>query len=109
MLTASMRIDASSSITRMRPGPAPVRGATRAGGSSASSRLVDAGRFTRSVVPCPGFDSTETEPPWFLMIEYDVARPRPLPFCFVLKYGSKIRPRFSSGMPMPSSATEILT
>ena len=36
-------------------------------------------------------------------------RPRPAPFSRVVKYGSKIRFRFFSGMPTPVSATSIFT
>jgi hypothetical protein len=39
------------------------------------------------------------------MIEYEIASPSPDPFSFVVKYGSKIRLRTSSGIPVPESCT----
>ena len=78
-------------------------------GASETDAVSSAGRLTWMVVPHPSFDSTVTNPPWFLTIECEVARPRPLPFCLVLKYGSKMLPRFSSGMPMPVSVTDTRT
>src|SRR4030067_88142 len=49
----------------------------------------------RKVAPTPSFDSTKMLPSCFLMIAYEVERTRPFPFCFVVKYGSKIFRRFS--------------
>src|SRR4030065_1872999 len=63
----------------------------------------------RKVAPTPSFDSTRMLPSCFLMIAYEVARPRPFPFCFVVKYGSKIFGSCSPGMPIPWSFTETLT
>ena len=86
MLTASVLTAGSSSITRTRPAPAccgtVIAFAERLETDAVSERRqADLDASCRS----PSFDSTATNPPWFLMIECEVARPRPLPFCLVLK------------------------
>src|SRR5512133_4121871 len=54
-------------------------------------------------VPTPGLLCTVILPPKPSMMRAEIARPRPVPLpgCLVVKKGSKIRVRFSSGMPLP--------
>ena len=48
-------------------------------------------------------------PPWREIIEKHVESPRPLPFCFVVKNGSKMRGNISWGIPTPESRNDIST
>ena len=50
---------------------------------------------------------TDNLPPESLMIEYEIDRPKPVPFptSFVVKKGSKIRWIWLFGMPPAESAT----
>src|SRR5207247_944660 len=69
------------------------------------------GSDTRKVVPRPSALSTSMCPPCSRTTSAVIQSPRPtpLPDAFVEKNGSKIRPRASSAMPEPVSATEICT
>src|SRR5690606_30708242 len=65
------------------------------------------GSRMRNVVPCPGSDWSESEPPCFsTTTERAIASPCPvpLPTGFVVKNGSKMRSRMPSGIPAPVSS-----
>jgi len=55
--------------------------------------------------------STWRNPRWLLTMARDVARPSPvsLPTALVVKHMSKMRSKFSEGMPMPLSSTRSST
>src|SRR5262249_11967123 len=62
------------------------------------------GSTTRNTLPFPTTELTSMRPPWSFTKPWAMARPSPVP-CpggLVVKNGSKIRPRFSAGMPGPS-------
>ena len=50
------------------------------------SRVVgpSAGRRTTKVVPSPTRLCTEMLPPWFFTMRWQMASPRPVPFCLVV-------------------------
>ena len=63
------------------------------------------------VVPAPAGEKARSLPLWPAKIRLAMERPRPVPprSDLVVKKGSKIRPRFSAGMPGPESATEMVS
>lgn len=65
------------------------------------------GRRTVKVVPSSTLDSTSMRPPCLVTVLYDSDRPSPvpLPTGLVVKKGSKMRFRFSGGMPLPMVMT----
>ena len=67
------------------------------------------GRITRNRVPSPGALSTSIRPPWSWTMPWVMLRPKPVPSptALVVKNGSKICGKISSGMPQPLSATSI--
>src|SRR5207244_4312365 len=70
-----------------------------------------AGTTMRNTLPLPGRLWTSIRPPWSATMPCAMARPRPVP-CpggLVVKNGSKIRPRISSGTPGPSSSNSTST
>ncbi len=104
--TVTLRTIGSSSITKTRPVRDGWNDCVAAG---ASSSTVLAGRKIVKTLPRPTSERTLMAPPWFLTTEYAVARPSPLPRCLVVKYGSKMRGKSASGMPMPVSLTSSAT
>ncbi len=70
------------------------------------------GTVTTKAAPAPGVLSTVSVPPWpcvTMSCERLKPSPVPEPVGFVVKNGSKIFSRTSSGMPGPLSATRIST
>src|SRR3989441_92886 len=70
-----------------------------------------AGSTTRKRLPLPGREVPSIRPPWSVTIPWAMASPRPVP-CpggLVVKNGSKIRGRTSSGTPGPSSSNSTST
>ena len=65
----------------------------------------------RKVAPAPGALSTSMWPWLWVTAAYTVDSPRPVPLSFslVVKKGSKICSRTSSGMPVPVSETSRRT
>src|SRR5262249_30599696 len=76
--------------------------------SHASFPDRSSGRRTTNSVPSPRDEWTSIRPPWARMILYATWSPSPVPFPtgFVVKKGSKMRVRFSRGMPQPLSRTD---
>ena len=101
----------SSSTMRMRL--RRVSGATAgridAVRDTAAGRTGAMGRVTRMVVPSPTLLSTAMAPPMLVTISWQTARPRPVPrpMGLVVKNGSKMRVRFSGGIPAPVSCTSM--
>src|SRR2546425_6293438 len=58
----------------------------------------------QNVAPPPAVSDTRIVPLWASIVCRTSARPRPVPSCLVVKYGSNTRCRCSSGMPGPWSA-----
>src|SRR5208283_625990 len=115
VLRMMSRTDTSSSTTRMCS-PLPRGSGTRSGFACSSRCVADSpadvvGRKTENVVPAPSADMKVMNPRWAFTIERAVERPSPLPrpTPFVVKNGSNIWPRRTSGMPQPVSATSNLT
>src|SRR2546425_5849194 len=57
----------------------------------------------QNVAPPPAVSDTRIVPLWASIVCRTSARPRPVPSCLVVKYGSNTRCRCSSGMPGPWS------
>ncbi len=97
-----------------RAGAARPRLRTR-GSVPARAPLAPAGRLIGSTTvnaePLPTSDSTSSSPWWLRMISSTIDRPRPVPVptSLVVKNGSRILLRFSSGMPQPVSSMRIAT
>src|SRR5207249_3623866 len=62
------------------------------------------GSSTTNRVPFGEFGSAPIYPPWSSRMRLEMARPRPVPFLCVEKYGLKSRSRSSGAMPRPVSA-----
>ena len=80
-------------------------------GLSKTTQPRATGRMTRKRVPWPGMLSTSSRPPWSWTMPWVMLRPSPVPSPtpLVVKNGSKIWGRTSSGMPQPLSATSTMT
>src|SRR5581483_8065327 len=63
------------------------------------------GRKHVTVVPRPSSLSMSMAPRCCSTIWWQMARPRPRPWSFVVKKGSKMRARAAGGIPVPSSMT----
>ena len=61
----------------------------------------------KNVVPVLPSLSAQMLPLWSKTILCTIARPRPVPSFFVVKYGSKMRSLSASGMPVPVSLTAM--
>ena len=86
--TASARVLVTRAAAARR---APAPACRRAGGvSGAGSRRGSAGRRITKVVPSPTRLCTEIDPPWFFTMRWQMARPSPVPFCLVVKKGTKM-------------------
>src|SRR3989454_7546109 len=80
-------------------------------GDQDADLATHAGSTTRKRLPLPGREVTSIRPPWSVTIPWAMASPRPVP-CpggLVVKNGSKIRGRTSSGTPGPSSSNSTST
>ena len=69
--------------------------------------MTAGGSVTRKVLPRPISLSTRTSPPSALKMPLQIQSPRPVPSLagLVVKKGSRIRSRISSGIPIPLSRT----
>ena len=106
-----VRIEASSSTTRISS-PFPRGSASLRGGATPRSPdSSSAGKYTWNVVPRPSSLWTFTQPPWLRTMPCTVDNPSPvpLPWAFVVKNGSKIRSATSAGIPVPESITSSST
>ena len=81
----------SLSLMRMPRSPRPTLSKDQQSVSSLSSTHA-CGNVSRKRVPRPGVDCTSTSPSCSCTIRYTMDNPIPLPFSFVVKYRSKIRP-----------------
>ena len=77
--------------------------------SAFSSWVIACGKNSVNLVPPPGVDCTSTSPSCSWTMRKTIERPMPLPFSLVVKYRSKMRGRFSGGMPTPVSSTDRAT
>src|SRR5262249_30340227 len=68
-----------------------------------------AGRVKRNCAPPSEWFETAMLPPCAVMIDWQMARPTPIPLSFVVKKLSKTRSRFSSAIPGPLSRIEKQT
>src|SRR5205823_11961323 len=69
------------------------------------ARAHEVASTMETVAPPPVVSETRIVPLWDSIVCRTSARPRPVPSCFVVKYGSNTRGRSSSGMPGPWSAS----
>ena len=71
----------------------------------------DARQIQREVLPLPTSLSTVTSPPDCFAKPNTCDRPSPVPWptSLVVKNGSKMRPNWSGGMPLPVSSTDTAT
>src|SRR5882724_4372284 len=94
---------------QIRPlGPCPDLG--KAAYLGAATRGLSIGNLSTNWVPRRGRFTARMLPPSRSMVPAASQRPRPVPRDpFVLKYGSKSRPRTSEEIPSPSSATVTTT
>ena len=67
------------------------------------------GRLKWKVAPQSALFVAQSFPRCAAMMVRQTERPRPIPFAFVVKKGSKICSIFSSGMPSPRSVTDTIT
>jgi hypothetical protein len=83
-------------------------------GSSSTTRILiwpdsrgilslASGSVSVNTAPPPGALAARKSPPCATAICCAIHNPSPLPSGFVVKYGSKISPKFSAGMPGPVS------
>src|SRR3569623_775003 len=102
MITAYGSVGAGSSdfagagVGSLRRPPVSVMSSIFATGSAA-------GKNTLNVEPWPIGERTSIVPPCWLMMRWLIARPRPVPFCFVVQNGMNSFFKRSRGMPTPES------
>src|SRR5262245_40207276 len=84
----------------------------RRSGAAGSPATCSASNRSRIHAPCapgimPAASPSSIRPPCSSNIRPTMARPRPVPFSRVVKYGSSRRFRFSFGSPIPLSTTSM--
>src|SRR5204862_8287592 len=77
--------------------------------STAEMSAAAGGKPIRKTDPRPMWDSTVRRPLCASMIDRQIDKPMPIPWAFVVKKGSKMRPAVFSSSPGPESSTEIRT